>query len=171
MHLLPTNDQKSQFCHSILTVWIARQSTSWNYLKSTWITWRPSILNFRCRNSLSIWLWCSGNAQTNCMRVKPSRDTAQPIKSGKHCDSTECRQMREFAASNTWKDDRKKKKDSDTCRKQKERYKRLRRRKMRNRRVRRRKGDKNKEQMRSPKVEEWDIRAVETGDILKLFSC
>ncbi len=58
MHLLPTNYQKSQFCHSILTVWIARQSTSWNYLKSTWITWRPSILNFRCRNSISIWLWC-----------------------------------------------------------------------------------------------------------------
>ncbi len=56
MHLLPTNYQKSQFCHSILTVWIARQSTSWNYLKSTWITWRPSILNFRCRNSISIWL-------------------------------------------------------------------------------------------------------------------
>ncbi len=42
---------------------------------------------------------------------------------------------------------------------------------MRNRRVRRRKGDKNKEQMRSPKAEEWDIRAVETGDILKLFNC
>ncbi len=57
MHLLPTNYQKSQFCHSILTVWIAHQSTSWNYLKSTWITWRPSILNFRCRNSISIWLW------------------------------------------------------------------------------------------------------------------
>ncbi len=70
--------------------------------------------------------------------------------------------MREFAASYTWKDDRKKKKDSDTCRKQKrdtddcageswetgewdgER-------------------DKNKEQMRSPKAEEWDIRAVQTG--------
>jgi len=56
------------------------------------------------------------------MRVKPSRDTAQPIKSGKHCDSTECRQMREFAASNTWKDDRKiaihvenKRRDTDDC--------------------------------------------------------
>ncbi len=47
----------------------------------------------------------------------------------------------------------------------------MRRRKLRNRRVRRRKGDKNKEQMRSPKVEEWDIRAVETGDILKPFNC
>ncbi len=67
--------------------------------------------------------------------------------------------MREFAASNTWKDDRKiaivenKRRDTDDWR------------------VRRRKGDKNKEQMRSPKAEEWDIRAVETGDILKLFNC
>ncbi len=64
MHLLPTNYQKSQFCHSILTVWIARQSTSWNYLKSTWITWRPSILNFRCRNSLFIWLWIRVNGES-----------------------------------------------------------------------------------------------------------
>ncbi len=67
MHLLPTNYQKSQFCHSILTVWIARQSTSWNYLKSTWITWRPSILNFRCRNSISIWLcflWATEMSRT-----------------------------------------------------------------------------------------------------------
>ncbi len=63
MHLLPTNYQKSQFCHSILTVWIARQSTSWNYLKSTWITWRPSILNFRCRNSISIWLCTDHSVQ------------------------------------------------------------------------------------------------------------
>ncbi len=67
--------------------------------------------------------------------------------------------MREFAASNTWKDDRKiaihvenKRRDTDDWR------------------VRRRKGDKNKEQMRSPKVEEWDIRAVETDYILKLFN-
>ncbi len=64
----------------------------------------------------------------------------------------------EFAASNTWKDDRKiaihvenKRRDTDDWW------------------VRRRKGDKNKEQMRSPKAEEWDIRAVETGYILKLF--
>ncbi len=62
MHLLPTNYQKSQFCHSILTVWIARQSTSWNYLKSTWITWRPSILNFRCRNYLYMALLWSYSA-------------------------------------------------------------------------------------------------------------